>query len=134
NAGRRGKAEGIYTKLLVTPSVEVYRGLFGLYKAEGRAGAEKLFERLNKAVAAATPDEKTKVADADQAAHARAMLGALREDRDLVRALLPVGRERILNDSKGAYQTRLFLAALAERTSQLDVAEDLYRSCLDKEG
>lgn len=134
NAGKRADAEKIYAKMLVTPSVEVYRGLFGLYRAEGAVGTRKLFERLNEAVSKAMPDDRKQVADADQAAHARAMLAVLRADRELVKTLLPLASEGILKGKFVAYRTRVFLAALAERTEQLDVAETLYRSCLDGDG
>ncbi len=136
-AGQLGDAERIYLALMASPQVEVYRGLFSLYRLEGRRGAEKLFDRLDRAIAAASPEEKDNkkpVGDATQAAHVRAMLSALREDRELVGALLPVALDRILKGPKSAYKTRLFVAILAERTGQLDTAENLYRSCLDSEG
>ncbi len=133
-AGRHADAERTYLSLLASPETETYRGLFELYRRLGRRGAEKLFDRLNTAVEAASPDDQKKVADAGQAAHARAMLAALREQRELVGALLPVAVDRILNGPKPAYRTRVFLAVLAERTRQLDTAEKLYRSCLDDAG
>jgi tetratricopeptide (TPR) repeat protein len=136
SAGRLGDAERIYLALLASPQVEVYRGLFNLYRLEGKRGAEKLFDRLDRAIAAANPDDKEKkaIGDAAQAAHGRAMLAALREDRELVGALLPVALDRILKGPKPAYKTRVFVAVLAERTGQLDTAEKCYRSCLDSEG
>lgn len=133
-AGRLGDAEKVYVGLLASAQAEVYRGLFGLYREQGKTGATKLLDRFNAAVARASPEEKDRTADAAQAGHARAMLIALREDRELVKALVPVAAERILNGPKLAYKTRVFLAALAERTGQLELAERFYRSNLDREG
>jgi tetratricopeptide (TPR) repeat protein len=131
---RLGDAENIYTALLSAPQAEVYRGLFGLYRQQGKSGMTKLLARFDSAVAAASRDDREKPADSAQAGHARAMLGTLREDRELVKALLAGAGERILNGPRLAYKTRILLAALAERTDQADVAERIYRSCLDKEG
>jgi tetratricopeptide (TPR) repeat protein len=129
-------AEKTYQSLLTTPQVDVYRGLFGLYRLEGKSGAVKLLDRLNSAIEAANPDDKNQppnAGQAGQAAHARAMLGALREERDLIGAILPLAVERV---PKGplAYKTRIFLGVLAERTGELEKAEKLYRSCLDEKG
>jgi tetratricopeptide (TPR) repeat protein len=134
-AGRLAEAERTYLALLTVPQPEVYRGLFSLYRQEGKRGTVKLLDRLDRAIKDATPDkEQNKVADSAQAAHVRAMLAGLREERDLIGALLPLAVERILNGPRPAYATRSFLAALAERTGQLDAAEQLYRSCLDSDG
>ena len=112
-AKRLDQAEDIYRKLLVaSPDAEAYSGLFELYRLEGKRGAEKLFDRLSKAVAAAAPDDpKQNTPDSGQATHVRAMLVALREDRELVGSLLPVAAGRILNTPGTAYRMRLLVAA-----------------------
>ena len=134
-AGRPAQAERIYETLLKSsPEVDTYRGLFGVYLAEGEPGAGKLLSRLNRAVTKASPEDKAATADANAAAHARAMLAVLREDRALVKALLPVAHRRILKGPQLAYPLLVLLAVLAERTGSLDAAEELYRSCLDKDG
>src|SRR5205085_1129637 len=47
-AGRRGEAAKTYDDVLRTSvGPEVYKGLFELFKEEGRAGGEKALERLD---------------------------------------------------------------------------------------
>ncbi len=135
-AGRTGEAEGAYNQVLEqAPAPEVYQGLFGLYKADPRKGADKVLACLDAALARADDDKK---ADPGQAARARAMLQVLRGDAELVRGLLTASRSRlnprrVPGDGSGlAYATRGVLATLAARTHQLDLAEQLYRSCLDR--
>jgi tetratricopeptide (TPR) repeat protein len=63
------------------------------------------------------------------------MLTVLRDDAELVKALLPEAHRRLLEgDEKLSFRTRTALAVLAARTNQLDAAEALYRSCLDRRG
>ncbi len=133
-AGRLAEAERLYLGMLASVKVEAYRGLFAVYKDQEAAGLGKLLDRLNRAIAAASPEDEKKVADGVQAEHARAMLVVLREDAALVKALLPAAHERILKGSPPSFRLRLLLGVLAERTGQLDVAERLYRSCLDGDG
>lgn len=129
-AAQAQKAEAIYTDLLQkTPTPEMYRGLFELYKGDPKAG-EKVLHRLDKAIDAANPEEEGKDGDAEQAAHARAMLAALRDDGELVKALLSQAQARLTGGVKISHATRSSLAILAARTKQLDVAEQLYRNCL----
>jgi len=45
-----------------------------------------------------------------------------------------LARRRLGARPELAFQTRLLLAALAGRTDNLAVAEELYRSCLDRPG
>jgi tetratricopeptide (TPR) repeat protein len=59
------------------------------------------------------------------------MLVALRDDADLVKALLPVVRSRLLTTNPLDPSTAQYLAVLAARARQLDDAERLYRSCLE---
>ena len=136
NAGQPARAEDVYEKLLkASADMDAYRGLFAVYKAEGRQGAVKLLRRLDDAIRAASPEGgKKDTPNASKAAHARAMLAVLREDGALVKALLPVAQQRILKGSGSTYRLRALLAVLAERTGNLDVAEALYRSCFSKDG
>jgi tetratricopeptide (TPR) repeat protein len=137
-AGRSGDAEGVYDRLLrESPAPEVYQGLFDLYKTNPQ-GAERVLARLDGALKRSADDDK-KPADPAQAARARAMLQVLRGDADLVRGLLVaarrhLGRHGLPGEDGLAYMTRVVLATLAARTRQLDVAEDLYRSCLNRPG
>ena len=62
------------------------------------------------------------------------MLQVARGDRELVKKLLIEANTRLRFPRGLAFQTRLLLAALAGRTHQLDLAEALYRSCLDGAG
>jgi tetratricopeptide (TPR) repeat protein len=133
-AGRLAEAEKFYLMLLMPPRSDVYKGLLGVYRAEGERGANRLLERLNRSVSAARPDDEKKEADPLEAAHARALLAALREDPAAVKALLLAAHQRILNNSPLSFQTRVLIGLLAERANQLDTAERLFRSCLDAEG
>ena len=132
-AGRTAEAEKTYTELAKdAPTAEIYRSLFDLYKEDAR-GAARILNALDEAVGAAS-DKGDKHGDADAAAQARAMLQVLRGDGDLVKKLLAEARPRLTARPGLAFQTRLLLAALAARTNKLDVAEDLYRACLDRDG
>ena len=62
------------------------------------------------------------------------MLAALREDPVMVKRLLIEANERLASPVKPGFTTRSTLASLAFRTKQLDLAERLYRSCLDRVG
>jgi len=133
-AGRRADALRTYNNILATSATpEVYRGLFELYKEEGRGGGEKLLARLDTAVTTGAGEDK-KPGNAAEAANARAMLVALREDAALVKLILPAAGLRLRSGQKMAFTTRVLLATLAARTKQLDAAEELYRSCLNKPG
>jgi tetratricopeptide (TPR) repeat protein len=145
---RQIDAEAIYTELIKdSVSPEVYRGLFGLFKEEGSHGGDRALHLLDQTVQAANKDDKQKGVPArnmnrvanptrgdtaeNQAANGRYMLVVLREDADLVKLILESARRAlVIHDDLHPITCRL-LAALAERTRQLDVAEELYRSCLN---
>ncbi len=140
-AGRSREAEGVYDRVLrESPAPEVYQGLFDLYKADPAQGASKVLARLDDALfGAAGKEEDKEPGDPGQAARARGMLLVLRGDADLVSRLLREaqrrpGIRRKANDPGLAYPTRVVLATLAARTRQLDLAEQLYRSCLNRPG
>jgi tetratricopeptide (TPR) repeat protein len=132
-AGKSLAAEQLYSDLLKRYlNAEVYRGLFDLYKDEGRIGAERILTRLDAALEGAVGDEK-KPGNPNDAANARAMLNVLRDDAELVKLILESSIPR-LRGRKLNYATRAVLGTLAARTKQLDVAEELYRACLDRPG
>jgi tetratricopeptide (TPR) repeat protein len=132
-AGRNADAERLYVELAKdSPTPEIYRGLFDLYIADAR-GAAQILDALDKAVGDAA-DKGDKPGDASAASRARAMLQVVRGDGELVKKLLIEANLRLRFPRGLAIQTRLLLAALAARTHQLAVAEDLYRSCLDGAG
>jgi tetratricopeptide (TPR) repeat protein len=138
-ANRRKDAEGVYRGLLKnSPGPEVYRGLFELCKDAERAGGMQALNMLNQALEAAAGSEK-EPGSPSEAANARAMLIACREDRDLVRLVLEAAHRRLVSgegraDRKIGFTTRGVLATLAARTGQLALAEEFYRSCLNRPG
>jgi tetratricopeptide (TPR) repeat protein len=138
-AGRVAQGERLYMALAQeTPTPDIYRGLFTLYRDNNRmADALALLDgfvvRVSKksdkrAEGEAATQEQAGAAAA--AAHARAMLAVLREDAVQVKALLAVVRSQPERLRTLDYETRRFLAVLADRTHQLQDAEALYRSCL----
>jgi tetratricopeptide (TPR) repeat protein len=137
-AGRKDSAANLYGKMLETsPTPEVYRGLFTLLREEGLDGGRQALAMLDDSVRLAT-GEKGKDGDTNEAAKARAMLVVLRDDANLVKAMLPAVRERLQSRSPRnprapvlQSETCRVLALLAERAHALDDAERLYRACLD---
>jgi tetratricopeptide (TPR) repeat protein len=133
-AGRSTEAETVYTDLLKRSlNPDVYRGLFELYKSQGRVGAERILMKLDAALEGAAGDGDKKQGNPADAANARAMLSVLRDETELVKQILEVSI-RWLGTRKLGYPTRAILATLAGRTKQLDMAEKLYRACLDRPG
>lgn len=135
------EAEPIYRRLLEqSPTVEVYRGLFQLYKDADARGAELLLTELNDAISKASGGEgngkKVELNEIQReathraAVHARAMLLVLRDDADLVKLLLPVAAQRLRDGTKLHINTSLMLAEMAGRVRMFDEAETLYRYCL----
>ncbi|HTU21318.1 MAG TPA: tetratricopeptide repeat protein [Gemmataceae bacterium] len=140
-AGQSGPARAIYERFLEqSPTVEVYRGLFQLYKEEGTRGADLLLVKLDQAIGNASGDsgkgKKAELKEAQREAaqrwaiHARAMLLVLREDAALVKFLLPAATRRLSADAGLRFTTSIMLANLAGRTRHLAEAESLYRHCL----
>jgi tetratricopeptide (TPR) repeat protein len=143
--GRGDLAEPIYHKLLEqSPTAEVYRGLFQLFKDQGEHGAERLLTELDEAINKASNDDSDgkkkemnllqREAAQRAAARARAMLLVLREDADLVRLLLPVATRRLQVGANLRFTTSSMLAELAGRTRLYEEAETLYRYCLRQRG
>jgi tetratricopeptide (TPR) repeat protein len=143
-AGQGDRAEPIYLKLLEqSPTAEVYRGLFQLYKDENERGAERILTELDKAISKASGEdgsgkrmernemnEMQREAAERAAIHAQAMLRVLREDADLVKLLLPAATQRLRSGPRLGFTTSLMLAELAGRAKLYEQAEMLYRHCL----
>lgn len=110
------------------PTPEVYRGLFALFRREGRmVDALNMLDQTIKTGAG----DGAQPADAAALARARAMIAALRNDPESARELIPAARLKLRNRDKLEPRTQQFLAVVAARSRQLDVAEQLYRSFLD---
>lgn len=144
-AGRSNEAEQIYAKLLEqSPTPEVYRGLFKLYFEDKQGGAAQLLIRLDDTLGKATDDvadekdpareQQRREAAQGAALHARAMLIVLRDNPELVEFLLSAAPLRLQARNGLKYATRVMLANLAARARKLDLAEELYRSCLSSLG
>ncbi len=140
-AGQATWAEQIYSNLLEqSPTAEVYRGHFQLFKDAGEVGLEHLLTNLNDAITEASgdngrekkavvnevPREKTQRA----AIRARAMLLVLRDDPELVKVLLPVATRRSRFGRGLHHTTSYMLAELAGRSRLYEEAETLYHDCL----
>jgi tetratricopeptide (TPR) repeat protein len=135
---RAVEAERLYLKLAeTTPTVEVYRGLFTLHKEQNTAG--KVLDLLDKTLRAASSKDDGEDDDqaaelsskaAAAAARARAMLPVLRDDPELVKAVLKEVERDLIAQRPRFRSTLRFLAILAARTRQTNVAEQLYRACL----
>ncbi|MBM3997356.1 MAG: tetratricopeptide repeat protein [Planctomycetes bacterium] len=125
------KAETVYVKLAEeSPSAELYRGLFNVYKDESPDGLTRVLGMLDRVM--------DKQARADGPApigttlHARAMVAALRSDSELARRLINIATKPRKEPLK--LDTIYFLGGLADRQRQYDQAESFYRQCLaDKE-
>ena len=128
-AGKASRAEAIYKDLAAeNPTVEVYHGIFDVCKSEGPQGIARVLDLLNETLGKV----QTNVV-VPEAGQARAMLGALRDDRELIDKLLPVIRQRLQPSSPErslSYQTNLLFAMLAVRANQAAAAEELYRGLL----
>ncbi len=140
-AGQAQQAEPIYHKLLEqAPTVEVYRGLFQIYKEDNERGAERLLTQLDEAIGKASGDEeKNKKGEINEiqreaaqraAVHAKAMLVVLREDTELVKRVLPAAMRRLSVGANLHAATSSMLAELAGRARLYNEAEALYRHCL----
>jgi tetratricopeptide (TPR) repeat protein len=129
-ARQTDRAEKVYRDLAEqSPTPEVYRGLFALYKQDPRLGLDRALTLLNKTLAA-PPKKDNAEAGQSAPAQARAMIAALRDDGDLARELLQVALRRLDRDENLGHLTLHFLAVLADRNRQPAEAERFYRQCL----
>jgi tetratricopeptide (TPR) repeat protein len=130
---QRDEAEERYKSVIrESPSPEAYRGLFTLYKEEGKSS--EVLDLLDAALK--TAGAKGQAGRAVAAVSARAMLAVLRDDAELVRMILRIADQE-LNGRRFRNRERetwRYLAVLAARTKQLEAAERLYRECLEALG
>jgi tetratricopeptide (TPR) repeat protein len=128
-AGQAANAEKIYQTLAEqAPTAEIFRGLFTLYRQ--RHDMEAAVSLLDEALGKAEKSNSPPAGDAQAAAKARAMLTALRDDPELIRALLPAAQQALLAGRDLHPQMRYFMAVFAARAHQLDEAEYFYRQSL----
>ncbi len=109
-----------------SPSAEAYRGLFYVYQAQGRLWVA--LDSIDDAIAAGTESEENQ-ADSAARNRARAMLAAFRDDARLSGDFVATIQPQQWAGSKP--ETRRFLAALALRARRFQMADELYRSCLE---
>ncbi|MCX7665077.1 MAG: tetratricopeptide repeat protein [Gemmataceae bacterium] len=130
SAPLRKEAEDFYLKLLeVHLKPEVYQGLFRLYQLDDRM--TRIIDMVDD-VEKALQEETLKPQNRDRLQlQQRAIRLALRNDKELVAALLPVCLQELNQKEKERkIHTWYFLAYLAQKTKQLDKAETLFRTCL----
>jgi tetratricopeptide (TPR) repeat protein len=134
-------AENVYKGVIrEAPSPEAYAGLFGVYKEQGPGRIREALDQLDKALKDAKPREegkpeiRTPGGRAFAAACARSMLAVLRDDPELVRALLKLSEDELKAHRARERETWRYLAVLAARTKQLESAERLFRQCLESMG
>lgn len=111
------------------PNPEAYRGLFQVYQAQGQIAL--VLRMLDSALTEATGRDGIP-GDATAAASARAMLAVLRDDGELVKAMLPIAIRELGGRRERTHETARLMAVLAARTKQLAAAEELYRQCLNE--
>lgn len=122
------KAEAIYLKLAEdSPSADLYRGLFNLYKDDG--SMLRVLAMVDKVMDKAAREDGP--APLGTVQHARAMVAALRADGPLAQSLVDAAFSKVDSKSELKFDTIYFLAHLADRQRQYDKAERFYRQCLD---
>jgi tetratricopeptide (TPR) repeat protein len=132
------EAERRYLKLAEeNPTADVYRGLFTLYRNQATDQKNprvlgRALDVFDQAIAAAEPKDETASGNAAAAGRARAMLVVLRDDPELIKAMLTEAVGDLRAKKERAYATCRLLAALAGRAGQLDHAEQLYKECLGR--
>jgi tetratricopeptide (TPR) repeat protein len=128
-ARQNDRAEKLYTKLAEeSPSAEIYRGLFGLYRQQGAEGMQRVLMKLNRAMEKTNNDDVP--APVGNAAHARAMIGALRDDAELAKDLVGVAFRKLQQKNDLKFDTICFLAILADRHQKNEEGERFYKTCV----
>ena len=123
------KAETLFQKLAEdSPSPELYRGLFQLYKDEGQPGMARILAMLDKVMDKNAREEGP--APLGTAQQARAMIGALRDDGELAQKLVESAFRQMNAKGELKFDTVYFLAMLADRHRKNEEAERFYRQCL----
>jgi tetratricopeptide (TPR) repeat protein len=123
-------AEKLYLHLAEqSPTIDVYRCLFTLYKDESGLGMIKGLKLLDQMMASAI--NKPEASPSNPApAHARAMINVLRSEGSLAKELVWIALPLIDQKTNLHPDTLHVLAALADRNRQTVAAEKLYRHCL----
>ncbi len=129
-AGRAEQAERFYQALLEKHPAqpEMYRGLFTLYREQGRV--EKVLVLLEETLIRAA-ERGGLPGDAVAATRGRHMLTVLREDAELGRELVALAVGQLDAGRRLQTDTCFFLATLALRARQLPAAERLFQRCLE---
>jgi tetratricopeptide (TPR) repeat protein len=131
NAKLTRKAEAVYEKIAEdSPSPELYRGLFQLYKDEGAAGMTRILTMLDKVMDKAAREDGP--APVGTVQHARAMIGALRGDSEVAQKLVEAAFQQKKQADELKFDTVYFLAMLADQHRKNVEAERFYRQCLAK--
>lgn len=125
------RADDVYQSLAEeSPSEDVYRGLFRLQRPDA---GRYILGQFDKAVRLGTkkPPEPGTMRAADQA---RAMISVFRDDAPITRQLLDAAYQPDQPDGDLTYETRYFLAILADKHGRLGQAETFYRRALAAPG
>jgi tetratricopeptide (TPR) repeat protein len=132
---RDGQAKEHYFKLIEQqPKVEYYRGLYKLFASEHNPRAA--LEQLDKYMAVLEDEKKPEEERANAGRHAKAIMSALRENTQLVTALLPLAMDELQMKQRKSLRYGTFhqLANLAAFVDDLDVAAAFYREGLSNVG
>jgi tetratricopeptide (TPR) repeat protein len=127
-AGHGAEAEKAYGEAAdLSPTPEVYKGLFALYRADKRQGVGKVLARLDATLGAGKGEVSAPGVLANQAL---AMIAAVREDLGLSKELLACAAPLAERGGKLSLPTLHLLGAVAERARDWAAAESFYRLAL----
>jgi tetratricopeptide (TPR) repeat protein len=132
---RFSDAKDLYLKLVERePKVEYYRGLYKVYFAEN--DMYKALAQLDKQMETLDDPKQTEEARSNAGRHAKAIMAALREDVQIIKALLPLALDETLQKHRKSLRYRTFhqLASLAALVDDLDAAADFYRAAMNNLG
>jgi tetratricopeptide (TPR) repeat protein len=132
---RYAEAKELYLKLVERePKVEYYRGLYKVYFAQN--DTSKALEQLDKHMEVLDDPKQTEDARANAGRHAKAIMAALREDVQMIKALLPLALAETLQKHRKSLRYRTFhqLAGLATLVDDLDAAAEFYRAAMNNLG
>jgi tetratricopeptide (TPR) repeat protein len=123
------QSEQVYLTLLDdAPAVNVYRGLFAVFKSQGQQGMQRALDVLDERIALARQQQEQHSGQAG--ALVQILVGAVRSDVELAVPLLKAAalpRKQELQPD-----TLHFLAVMAEHHRQYPEAEQFYRRCLSR--
>jgi tetratricopeptide (TPR) repeat protein len=126
------------------PSEDVYRAMFRLNRLEPGRFMLAQFDRACRIASKKADDPEKRIAEAEKAQleanrlraaeQARAMINVFREDAPLAKQLLDAAFNADQADRDLNYETRVFLAMLADKNGKLAQAEHFYREALETPG